>query len=629
MSNKSLGQAIAVWGQGKNVQNTRLVSLLKSAFKLYILPNLGFDYVAQLSAKEFSTFCYEINIYDLELGKLLETFEQAFTISLKTGKVSARTKGNYRSAINKFCKWVESQSWYIEKANALKAVISPPRISAKSLPPRKYSGARYYAIKETDLTSEIRFDLKNYKDFWSQDSYKLDLISINHKQLNTTLSEVKAKRLKQAEEELKESNYGTKPVFSKLSASYLSENEAHILRFFGWCVNIEGHNINDLYFDCITRKAFYHDYIVWLVKERNCGWSIATHILAVSLSVAKYRTFNESQKHDWSDIPLIKFLRSQISLYESLAKEEYPKIQEQKWGTKEINHQQARQVLDYLYQKCSPLDFRYKERALSSLVNQWQIYLMIKILVYAPVRQEELRNLQIGKTIKMVQDNQGISRYAVKIKNHKNANITGKARYYPLPNNLTNDITTWIQEIRPLAIQAPETIESWLVFWGHSLEKMSRLESRIDKAECDKVSNQDYLKNLKVLFKGIKNRLQAWPVAKDNAKNCDDLFFRLGRSYPEKFCTSFEEGNHSVVSVKISQAMANSTLALFGEAKFLNPHGFRNIAAKHLRMLGKNSDIEAFSAFLGHSIEIDDSYAEIITDDYELIEGFIDNWWEE
>jgi hypothetical protein len=52
---------------------------------------------------------------------------------------------------------------------------------------------------------------------------------------------------------------------------------------------------------------------------------------------------------------------------------------------------------------------------------------MVKILVYAPVRQEELRKLRIDDTLKLVEDSKGILRYAVRIKNHKNTLKTGQS----------------------------------------------------------------------------------------------------------------------------------------------------------------------------------------------------------
>ena len=44
-------------------------------------------------------------------------------------------------------------------------------------------------------------------------------------------------------------------------------------------------------------------------------------------------------------------------------------------------------------------------------------------------------------------------------------------------------------------------------------------------------------------------------------------------------------------------------------------------------MIGRDEDKEAFSALLGHSMEIDDAYADVITNDFEILEAFVDDWW--
>ena len=165
MAIKSLGQAIILWGEKKDVRNTRLVSLLKSAFRIYVLPNLGYEFITGLSLGEFSTFCYEVKIINLEYKKVLEIFDQTFDQKVKAGDVSARTKGNYRSAINKFFNWLQTQSWYLEEFSASKPIIYPGKVSAKQKPPRTYSGERHYALKEEDLTPFMRQDLKRYEEF--------------------------------------------------------------------------------------------------------------------------------------------------------------------------------------------------------------------------------------------------------------------------------------------------------------------------------------------------------------------------------------------------------------------------------------------------------------------------------
>jgi len=635
MNVKSLGQVMVIWGETKSVRNARLVNLLKTVFKVYILPNLSYEFASQLSSSEFSTFCYEIEIINLEPEKILKIFDEAFDTRVKAGEVSAQTKRNYRSALGKFFTWLQTQSWFIEQIEAPKPEVRPRKAYPERRPARAYSGKRFYALKEKELTLEIQLDLKRYEEFWSRDSDTANLAFLALEQTANVQSDRKTQRLQQAEEEASQVVCLTKPVFIKSDKSTLSRRKADILRFFGWCVNIEGYDIKELSFEILTRKAFYRDYIAWLIKERNCGASAGILTLEVSLSVAKYKTFQESKTVDWSDIPLVEFLKSENKFFRKIERKERPIIQAEKWDEKKISHQQAIKVVEHLYQLCASKAFcnttRNGEilikRNLSTIVRDWQTYLMIKILVYAPVRQEEIRKLRIGSTLKLIEDSQGIVRYAVKIKEHKNFNNSGKPRYYPLPKILTKDINTWINEIRPLAINAPETLDSWLGFWGYSTKKISNLENSIQRAEAEETLNEKYCKSLRIKHKGAKNRLNAWETAKHNAENCDHLFFVLGHTRPNKFCSSFEDTNHSNLSEKIGKAMGSATLTLFGEAKFLNPHGFRNVGAKHLRAIGRAGDKEAFSALLGHSVKIDDDYADVITNNYEVIECVVDDWW--
>ena len=624
-------------GANKKCTNTRLINLLKTAFKIYILPNLGNEFVLQLSSSEFSTFCYEIDIISIRRGKILKIFDESFNARVKEGKVSAETKRNYRFALSKFFTWLQTQSWYIVQIEHPKPEFRPKKVYPEQVPARAYSGQRFYALKEEELTLEIQLDLKRFQDFWSQDSHEVNLSVLALEQTTDAQLNRKNQRLKQAEEEASQVVGFTKPIFTKLSKSTLSHIKPEALRFFGWCVNIEGYDIKELSLELLTRKAFYRDYIIWLTQKRNRGTRAGITVLWLAILVAKYKTFRESKTLDWSDIPLIKFLKSDRQLFEKLNKKEQVIIQEEKWEEKEISHPQAVKVLDHLYQLCAPRALcnttrdgeRLIKRALSSIVGDWQTYLITKILVYAPVRQQEIRKLRIDSTLKLVEDSQGIVRYAVKIKEHKNSSTTGKPRYYPLQKILTKDISTWINEIRPLAINAPETIDSWLAFWGYSTKEITNLENLIQKAEAEETPNEKYCESRRIRLKAMKNRIEAWETAKHNAENCDHLFFGLGRSHPKSFCFSFEKSHHSNISYQISQGVGNATLALFGEAKFLNPHGFRNVGAKHLRAIGRAGDKEAFSAFLGHSVEIDDDYADTLTNDYDLIECVVDNWWNE
>jgi hypothetical protein len=78
----------------------------------------------------------------------------------------------------------------------------------------------------------------------------------------------------------------------------------------------------------------------------------------------------------------------------------------------------------------------------------------------------------------------------------------------------------------------------------------------------------------------------------------------------------------------VNRAIATATLALFGEARWTNPHALRHIAEKHIRQIGKSHIAHAFGTLVGHSKQMGDEYAAQITSEYELTEDIVDNWWE-
>ncbi|MEP0925289.1 hypothetical protein [Leptolyngbya sp. ST-U4] len=222
--------------------------------------------------------------------------------------------------------------------------------------------------------------------------------------------------------------------------------------------------------------------------------------------------------------------------------------------------------------------------------------------------------------------------YAVRIKNHKTFSKTGKARYYPLPNILTRDLDVWLEQIRPSALKATQTLENWLKFWGHSPKELERLEQKLLNLQLSGIlpqqcsSPQRYKQNLERKYEGLKSRIAAWEVAKANAEVCHNVFFSLGGSHPGSFGKAYDESRTSCISSMVSRAVGRATKALYGQAYYLNPHGFRHIGSKQVRMAGK--DKAAFSALVGHTLRVDEQYAAQVTQDYELIVDFVDDWWD-
>jgi integrase len=250
-------------------------------------------------------------------------------------------------------------------------------------------------------------------------------------------------------------------------------------------------------------------------------------------------------------------------------------------------------------------------------------------LVYIPVRQQEIRQYELGKTLFRKLDAKGRPYYEVVITEHKNKAKTGKNRKYKLPSILTADLDAWINVWRPKAVEAVQSLPAWLKFKGFKPERLEILQQRLDAAKRGeferKVNNpQKYIENLERRILCIRSIIAAWETARTNVTNNNSLFF------------SFRSGNYlnifgqplSVESVwsLVITAISKATLALFGEARWTNPHALRHIAAKHVRLLKK--DTKGMAAAMGHSEEQGDKYANQIMTESDLIDELIDSWWE-
>jgi hypothetical protein len=637
-NNYSLMRAILEFKHSQDAQDyPEIIKHLQTALKWHVLPFLDSSFHPdKITPQEFKRYCSRFPINQLNPDSILDIFEKSFNAAVAAGQLSKSTKGNYSSALRRFLAEMLQQTWYLELFPQPLPAKAPAyvRVNGRGRqPPACTQQERQYGLKQEELPPHILNELEAWKRFWLQ-----SLPSNPHESPPTSekLSQ-EQRRLKREQRRNLAASLGhgfEKPKIIKVSASTLRRYTSNFCRFWGWCIHSEGYDLSELSLKLVTDPIFLQDYADWLLNRRGCSYSEAAKLVQAAISVAKWLSFEQSHRRDWSDIPVVVSLQALRAGYTSSYRDEKPQLDEQKWLNREITHSQARNVVQYLYSCCAKLSNSGNKRRLSALVEAWQVYLMIKILVYVPVRQEEIRKLQVGSTLIRIKDSQGIERYAVRIKNHKNFHKTGKFRYYPLPSILTQDLDTWLNIIRPLAIEAPQTLESWLLFWGRKESEVEQLQQRLEQAEngsmSDSVKNQEnYIAQLNKKLNGLKRRIAYWEQAASNASVCDHVFFSLGGNRPSSFAKPYDDDHLSCITGLVSRAVGRATKALFGQECFLNPHGFRNIGSKHLRKCGKGEYKDAFSALAGHSVEIDDDYAAQITSDYELIEDIVDDWWEE
>jgi integrase len=617
-----------------------VIKHLQTALKWHVLPFLDSSFHPnKLKPQDFKRYCSRLPINRLSPDSVLDIFEKSFDAAVAVGQLSKSTKGNYSSALGRFLAWMRSQTWYLELFPQPLSAKAPAYVRVNGRKPRTCTRQeREYGLRKEELPLPVIGQLEDWENFWIKSPSSPKTSHQSPTSLSETSSLTQEQRRLLREERRNQaasSGHGfEKPRVDKINLSTIKRYSSNFCRFWGWCVHFEGYDLKEINMELLTDPIFLQDYADWLISKRGCSYSEAAKLVQAAISVAKWLTFDQSHRRDWSDIPIVIKLQALRATYTASYRQEKPQLDEQKWSDREINHSQARCVVQYLYQCCAKLSDSGGKRRLSALVEAWQVYLMVKILVYAPVRQEELRKLRLGNSLLKVKDSLGIERYAVRIKNHKNFNKTGKFRYYPLPSVLTQDLDTWLNIIRPMAIESTQTLESWLEFWGRKESEVEQLQKRLEQAVTGSMpypikNKENYMAQLNKKLSGLKTRIAHWEKAASNASVCDHVFFTLGGNRPTSFAKPYDDDHLSCITGLVSRAVGRATKALFGQECFLNPHGFRNIGSKHLRKCGKGGHKDAFSALAGHSVEIDDKYAAQITSDYELIEDIVDDWWEE
>jgi hypothetical protein len=235
----------------------------------------------------------------------------------------------------------------------------------------------------------------------------------------------------------------TPPINERTFKSY-SDN---ICRILGWQLNIKNIPLQELDMKTVADINILKEFIAWGINIRRNGYGWATQVGYTCLAVAKWLN-PHSKKHNFSDIEQVEEIREYVRY---LRKQHNHEDSRQNLDEKRISFEEAQQVVEYLKKCCSPLDKYGEERSNSAVMKSWQRYLIVALLTYCPVRQREIRELEVGVTLFREADG-----YWVKLspQQHKAGKKTGKGREYRLPQNLTADLDEWLRTWRS-TIQTP------------------------------------------------------------------------------------------------------------------------------------------------------------------------------
>lgn len=617
MKNYSLEYALSLWRRSDNAKDIpkAVERHLSIALRLYVFPEILPEY-QPVKARQFASICTTLPIQSLHNS--LEVFDRKTDTAITQNKISKQTRDNYRSALGRFIKWLQKQVWWQETV--------PQSINQQNVAPfrsrieQKITKGKLpsYGLTMDQLPQHVLEELDSYKQF------RLD----------------GGKSQRRSWRERKQAGTGRtrKPRVEPVKLATYEKDEQAVLRFSGWYTR--AYPGQELHLALLTDEELLDNYAYWSVEHRNVSYSTAAKMVGVGIAIAKWLNYDHATRRNWFDVPLVLELQDLQREYVEWYEEEKHRALAEKWFQKKLTHEQARQVVQYLQKLCAPNYGKHHPitreflshgtRSLSAVARAWQTYLLVKILVYCPIRQEEIRNWRLGETLFRKIDAEGEPYYEVRLKEHKRSSLTRRDRHYRLPSILTADLDLWVEKWRPLIVEAVSTLENWTEFWGYGGGKIQRFQERLEKAQQGMVSERvtnsidQYIRQETSRLQGAQNRVAAWPTAKANLEKHNFLFFVLAKREP----TSFGKP-HYVASVwrLVNRAIAQGTKALFREERWTNPHALRHIAEAHIRLCGKSHIAEAFGTLIGHSKEMGDAYADQVISEYELTEGIVDNWW--
>ncbi|HEY9762931.1 MAG TPA: hypothetical protein V6D07_10420 [Trichocoleus sp.] len=183
-----------------------------------------------------------------------------------------------------------------------------------------------------------------------------------------------------------------------------------------------------------------------------------------------------------------------------------------------------------------------------------------------------------------------------------------------------------------MAIEAVQSLDKWLAFFGLKPKDVERFEQQLESArkayktiDPDSFSQETQALKQKVLLlekkiERFRLKVSSWEIAKTQLEqNPNALFIKL---HYKAFGKPLDEVS---LCSKVTIGICKGSFAVLGRQFQTNPHAFRHIAAKHVRRIRQNST--TLSHLMGHSPQMNEQYALQIMTDMDLTADFVDEWW--
>lgn len=620
---------------------------LSTVLKHYIFEGLGYE-TASMRSKQFEQFLQQITMHEwvnktLEYGRSKnldlsletspqETFifftEQSFKLRIderiELGTLARKSKGNYSSALSKCLRFVGKQLFWKELFPEIPKVLekrSPrskgqgfakPRLKGQGFVKAPAKHTEDYGLKLSELPEELQLQFEQIRVFRQTGGEK-------------DWARISLERQQAGEQR------GRRPKVITINDQTWNDRLQACLEFGGYLVRIVGFSIKALRIQHFVDPTLIENFADWRLSYRNAATN-GQMMCEAAIGIAKALNFHLAKRRDWTDVDLVVELRGLRSELQEKYDSERKKYETDKWRGKNLSHFQVRECAEKLRDYCAPFLLLNQGRTTkvverSQVVQLWnlQTYGIVKHFTYLPVRQQEPCQQRLGETFFVETDSNGKRFYRVAKIYHKNYWRTGKKREYKIPSILNSFYDDWLEK-RSLVENALKSEENWLEFWGCKPGHLEKLKSQVEAAKQGRFHNlvkneQEYLLKKQEELDKLLRRVKALPQARKNFYQHQSVFFNFGFNNPELFGLPLKS-----LTTLVRAAMGRATFELYGVEVKLNPHAFRNIAAKWVQDNKGNSQKSAL--LQGHSEEEEKDYARKLTFEEDELEDFTDGWWE-
>jgi integrase len=401
-------------------KNPKLFGNAKTSLKKYLLPSWG--YIGDAPFEE------QLTSISIKKAKSISQDFAALKEPLQAEGMSLGTFNNYQSAINRFEAWTRSQTWYHQAMGTFNGKFCPKVNVGDSLDMatqgRRMKSANPHSLKKDQLTPKLKDQINELHIFL------------------------------------------TAPMVSKRKGKPIREvsyqgYEQKLVSFLGWLHNYQKIPLEDLDIRLMANdgsdspRDMLDAYIEWGINEKGNGYAWGIKVSNTSLNVAKCFFGKNSKKALFRDIEEVEIIRAKTNELDKALKSSESRLN---LSERLIDFPDLLKCLDYLYLCTAPYDAHKNKRTPNAICQSWQRYLAITYLTYVPVRQREIRELELGVSLFKVD-----GKYLVKLgpDQHKTGSKNGKGREYFLPDFLTEHLEYWVNVLRPQL-----DIETNLVFCG-------------------------------------------------------------------------------------------------------------------------------------------------------------------